>query len=59
MVTVTTGWSLVLSLRLVAELVEAVVLDMDGFAAFPFPVFRDFAPFPLPIGHLPFPPEAT
>ena len=57
MVTVTTGQSLVLSLRLVEGLVEVVILDVDGFAAFPIPLFRDFAPFPLPIGPLPFPPQ--
>ena len=59
MVTVTTGQSLVLSCRLVEGLVDDVVLDVDHFAAFPFPLFRDFVPFPLPIGPLPFPPEAT
>ena len=32
---------------------------MDGFAASIFHLFRNFAPFPLPIGPLPFPPEAT
>ena len=47
MVTVTTAWSLALSLRFVVGLVDVVVLNMDGFAAFPFPLFRDFAPLPF------------
>ena len=58
MVTVTIGWSLVLSLRLVEGLVDILLLEVDGFATFPFPLFGDFSPFPLPIGPLPFPPEA-
>ena len=36
-----------------------MVLDVDGFAAFFFPLFRGFAHFPLPIGPLPFPPKVT
>ena len=59
MVTVTTSQSLALPFRLVEGLVEVVVLDVDGFAASFFPLFRDFAPLPLLIGPLPFPPEAT
>ena len=59
MVTVTTDQSLALLFRLVEGLVEVMVLDEDGFAASFFPLFRDFASFALPIGHLPFPPEVT
>ena len=58
MVTVTTGWSLALSLRFVEGLVEVLVIEVVGFATLPFPVLG-FAPFPLPIGPLPFPTEAT
>ena len=54
MVTVTTGQSLALPFRPVEGLVEVVVLDMDGFTASFFPLFRDFAPFPLHLGPLPF-----
>ena len=59
MVTITTGQFLTLSLRFEEGLVEVLVVEVTGFAALPFPLFRGFAPFPLPIGPLPFPPEAT
>ena len=57
MVTVTIGQSLALSLGFIEGLVEVTVLDVDGFATFFFPLFRAFAPFPLPTGPLPFPPR--
>ena len=59
MVTVTTGQSLALSLRFVEGLVDVLVKEVVGFVALPFPLFRGFTPFPLPIGPLPFPPEVT
>ena len=54
MVTVTTGQSLALFLRFAEGLVDILVVEVVGFAAFPFLLFRGFAPFPLPLGSLPF-----
>ena len=52
MLTVTTGQSLALSLRFVEGLVEVLVVEVVGFAALPFPLFKGLAPFPLLIGPL-------
>ena len=56
---VATGQSLALPFKLVEGLLEVMVLDGNGFAASFFPLFGDFAPFPLPIDPLPFPVQVT
>ena len=39
--------------------VDVLVVEVIGFAALIFPLFRGLTPFPLPMGPLLFPPEAT
>ena len=59
MVTVTTGWSLVLALVFAVGPVDVLAVEVVGFTALHFPLLRGFTPFPLPIAPLFFPLEAT